>query len=201
LTFYKKALEYTIDVPLIKRLFNKVSDAQAFSLKQKEPNVDKNTIEEATYFKAGISLVFYRNVLDGEPTKEEEEMIYRLGGLMQIENDIFDVYKDSQESISTLATIETKISNLRECYRAMTNEIFDLVRRTQSHPKNKRRFIRYISLVLFPGNVCLDCLERNEKSTNNFFLLNKYKRKDLICDMEKFANMLRVVRYYLRLKI
>jgi hypothetical protein len=46
--------------------------------------------------------------------------------------------------------------------------------------------------------VGLDVLERNEKKTNNIFQVEKYERKDLICDLEKPVNILKTIHYYLK---
>jgi hypothetical protein len=123
-------------------------------------------------------------------------MFYKLGGLFQFENDIFDVYKDNIEGIKTLVTTEKKINNLRETYISLYKEIFDLVQQTNYPKKNLKTFNRIVYLVFCRGLVCLDMLEKNEKTTNNVFDLANYERSELICDMEKPCNFFKTINYY-----
>jgi len=39
-------------------------------------------------------------------------------------------------------------------------------------------------------------LEKNEKKTHQHFYPEKYKRKDLICDLEKPVNILKTIHYF-----
>jgi hypothetical protein len=132
---------------------------------------------------------------------DEEKMIYNLGGLFQLENDIFDIYKDYVNNIRTLATIETKIDNLRKFYKLLMEETYYLVQLTNFHIKRKKKFLRFISLIILRGFVCLDNLEKKENSTNSIFSLRNYNRNDLICDMEKINSIIKLLIYYVNLNI
>jgi len=57
-----------------------------------------------TYFKGSVSLLFYHSALDEAVPESEEKMLCALGQLLQLVNDIFDVYKDRQNNIKTLVT-------------------------------------------------------------------------------------------------
>ena len=56
-------------------------------------------------------------------------------------------------------------------------------------------------MIICRGNVCLDMLQKKEELTNNAFAIDKYKRKDLICDMEKPVNILKTINYYSKSKV
>lgn len=195
-TFYKKALENAADVNLVKDYFIKVFDAQVLSKKQILPEIDYDEINSITFQKGGISLLFYRCALSQAMNEEEEKLLYKLGGLMQLENDIFDIYKDHKAGIKTLVTTETKIENLKKIYKYLIDEIHELVFNYNYPIKNKKKFLRIISMIICRGNVCLDMLQKKEELTNNVFAIDKYERKDLICDMEKPVNILKTINYY-----
>jgi hypothetical protein len=120
---------------------------------------------------------------------------------MQLENDIFDIYKDHLDGIKTLATTETKIDNLRNFYRSLLEDVLLAADKTTFPEKNKKKFIDIILMIICRGFVCLDMLEKNEKRSNNVFTINNYGRKDLICDMEKPLNILKTVDYFARYNI
>jgi hypothetical protein len=199
--FYKKVLEYTEDIGLLKSCFTQVYLAQVLSKKQKLPETDTEEIKSITFQKGGFSFLLYRSVLSESANEAEDKMIYHLGGLFQLENDLFDVHKDYIQNIRTLATTETKIKNLRTTYTTLMEELFTLVHHTNLPMKNRYRFLRFLSLIILRGFVCLDTLENNEKSTNNSFSIKDYKRKNIICDMEKPINIIKLVHYYTKLNI
>ncbi|MBU1370225.1 MAG: class 1 isoprenoid biosynthesis enzyme [Bacteroidetes bacterium] len=193
---YKNAIDNAPDPNLLKQRAFEVFEAQVLSKKQKGSTISQKEIRSITYLKGGVSLLFYRSVLDREAQKAEQDMLYALGQLMQLENDVFDVYKDLQHNISTLVTIERSIANLRKTYHELMNETFILLGQTDFRPKNKRFFMRFICLIIYRELVCLDCLERNEKLSNNRFSVRDYSRKQLICDMEKFKQLVKLIKHF-----
>lgn len=193
--FYNTALE-NIDHPdLFMKYVNKVFELQVLSRRQKLSDITEQEIANITYAKGGYSLLFYRGALENVPSQTEEKALYTLGSLLQLENDLFDVYKDWRDDIKTLVTTETDIRNLRVRYFSQMESMTGLIRQMPLPEKKINIFLRFISLVVFRGIVCLDQLESKQKSTNNIFSLSQYKRKDLICDMEKENNILRVLHY------
>ncbi|MDD5184026.1 MAG: class 1 isoprenoid biosynthesis enzyme [Paludibacter sp.] len=198
LNFGRKVLENSADTALIKEYYLNVFDAQILSKKQKLQETSVKEIEDITYLKGGCSFLFYCSIFGPVQNEKENRMIYKLGALMQLENDIFDIYKDNRDGIRTLATCEKSMKHLREVYQQLMDEIFQLAQQTGYHRKNIRAFLRIVAAVICRGFVCLDRLEKNEKSTNNTFSLSEYSRKDLICDMEKPVNFLRTIDYYAR---
>lgn len=199
--FYRKALNDSANANLVKHYFRKVFDAQVLSKKQILTSIDENEIKEITLQKGGISLVFYRSTMNSDISDEEKELLYNLGGLLQLENDIFDIYKDNVDGIKTLATTETKIENLRYFYHSLLEKVLVNVNNTKYSTKNKKKFISVILLIVCRGFVCLDMLANVQRRSNNIFSIHEYERKDLICDMEKPSNILKTINYFAKYNI
>lgn len=199
--FCQVALENAKDAEKVKSTAYRVYDAQVMSHKQMEKDTSSEEIEQITMDKGGLSLLFYRSVFEDDISENEEEMILCLGGIGQLENDIFDIYKDYQNGVRTLATLTNKINKLRISYKSLMEKTFKLVHQTNFAPKNKRNFLRFISLIICRGFVCLDFLEKNELQTNNTFSLDRYEKKDLICDMGKLSNNIKLLNYYSKTSI
>ena len=195
LTLYNNALEITQNKAVLIKKALAVFEAQISSRKQKQPEIDLSEIEEITFQKGGSSMLLYRSTLNNKIDDPEKSMIYLLGGIGQLENDIFDIFKDYKEGIKTLATTMHKTSSLREKYLALMADVFNSVEKTNFPTGAKKKFRRIISLVMSRGLVCLDCIEKNEKTTQNQFHLEKYERKDLICDMESLGSFLKLIHY------
>jgi hypothetical protein len=56
--------------------------------------------------KGGSSVLFYRTAFSPEVSGKEKILINNLGAMMQLGNDIFDVYKDRESGINTLVTLK-----------------------------------------------------------------------------------------------
>lgn len=199
--FYQTGLDHVEDIAQVNRIALKVFGAQILSRKQKLVTTEPDEIKHITMEKGGLSLLFYRGVFEDEIHESEQKMLYYLGGIGQLENDIFDIYKDYQNGIRTLATLTPRIRDLRQTYTELMDETFKLVHQTRFTKRNKKKFARFISLIICRGFVCLDFLEKNENLTNNEFSLHQYDKKDLICDMGKASNTIKLFNYYAKTKI
>lgn len=170
--------------------------AQIDSRKQESKEISEEEIKSITYSKGGMSLEFYRAGLNHAPTLEESKMLYALGAIMQLENDLFDIWKDREDGIFTLATSTNKIAALRKEYENKHQELIQALALCSFPEKNKIRFMRFVNLILHRGTVCLDCLEECERQTGGVFKLHEYSKMQLICDMEKPRNIWKAFKYY-----
>ncbi len=154
-------------------------------------------IKEITYSKGGSSFVFYRLCLNNTMEEAERKFLYQLGSVMQLGNDIFDVWKDFNSETETAATKTNDIQKLRNFFMEELVKTYRLAGKTSYSPKRINRFIKITDLALARVFVCLDQFERLQKKSRGVFRIGNYSRKDLICDMQKPANQLRAISYYL----
>jgi len=196
LNLYLKALDQSADSDRLKRYSFEVYEAQVLSKLQSGSQIGNKEILDITIQKGGNSVLFYRSSFKEELSCHEKNLFYKLGGIWQIENDLLDVYKDLQHGVQTLVTTENKINNIRVLYIRMFNELIVLLQQVSYPTANKKRFLDSVTLFISIGHVALDVLEKNEKKTNGLFQPEKYERKDLICDIEKPLNILKIVHYF-----
>ncbi len=196
--FVIQALQHSPEPRTLKQAAFKVYEAQVLSKKQKDPAIGRDEIRDITLQKGGFSILFYRSAFQQGTSEAEKQMLYHLGGLGQLENDIFDIYKDHVNGIQTLATTTDHIGDLREAYGSLLKKVIGLVHQTAFPVQNKKKFLRFVALIVSRGFVCLDFLEKSEKRTRHTFLLKAYDKKDLICDMGTFKNNLKLLYYYLK---
>ncbi len=195
LDFYLTALKKATHPDLIKKQLLKVHKAQVASVEQEDPNINKERIWEITKLKGGDSVLFYRTAFDNLPANGEEEALFQLGSLMQLENDIFDIYKDNQSNIFTIPTTISKIHNLRTLYGEQINHFVKLCYLMDYPKKQVEQFLDCVMPVLNRGFVCLDTYQKLENTNNGVFDVASFTRKQLICDMEKPGNFLRTIKY------
>ena len=106
--FIRIALQHVPDKKKMQEALIEVYQAQLESKKQTQDLISEKEIQSITFYKGGTSLLFYRTAFLPVPSVEEEKLIYNLGSLMQLANDIFDVYKDRENKIKTLVTEANK---------------------------------------------------------------------------------------------
>ena len=196
LKLYLKALRNLSDTDRLTGYSLEIYKAQVLSKRQFRNDIDKQEINDITLQKGGYSVLFYLCSFNEKISETEKELFYKLGGIWQIENDLLDVYKDHKSGIKTLVTTEIKIKNLRISYIQQVNQLVKLVLQTGHSVSCKRKFLDNILMFISIGFVAMDVLEKNEKKTNNRFELDKYERKDLICDIENPANILKIIHYF-----
>jgi hypothetical protein len=200
LHFYKTALANAPDRAKVQQQIMKVFHAQLLSKQQAKQELSYEVLKDITLRKGAESLLYYRTAFGHPFKKGEEKMLYCLGGLMQLSNDIFDVYKDHRNGINTLVTTAKKIKELRFLYSALLRLGTEAAYRSGYAKKNVKQFLGMISVGIFCRcYVCLDQLEKNEKKSDNVFDPKQYQRKDLICDMDTAKNKWRSYLYHLKI--
>jgi hypothetical protein len=199
LHFYKKALENIPDRALVLHYFREVYFAQVESKKQAAPGLTRDEIFDITIKKGGVSVLFYRAALSHPFLDHEEKALFETGGLMQFGNDVYDIYKDRNAQIETLLTTTKKVDEVRQLFKQQMETSFSAVLSTPYALKDKRKFLRLLSLYLCSRCfVFFDQLEAREKQSGNEFRPAEYSREDLVCDMEKTGNKWKTIRYFLR---
>lgn len=194
--FLKKVHDKLYDKALFIRSFDQVFKAQLDSNKQVSGNLSMEMLQEVTFRKGGLSLLFYRSVFEHELHEGEEQALFNTGGLMQLGNDIFDVYKDDRHHIQTLLTTCEQIDNVREIFSGQMKKTLTLIREADFKNRDINAYLQKFVLGIARCFVCMDQLERLQKKTGGRFIPSEYSRKELICDMEKPRNIISSLRYF-----
>ena len=201
INFLLKVHENTPDLNLLNTAFDNVFEAQTGSLSQQDKAMSTDELIDVTIKKGGYSLLFYRSVFEHPMSNDERAAIYEIGGLMQLANDIFDVYEDSRQDIDTVITCSKHIQFVREIYEKQFQQAVKAVKRLD-YPKNQvRRFLFKLSLGISRCHVCLDQLESVERSHGGVFEPGQLTRTELVCDMEKWRNKFRSASYFIKTDI
>ena len=199
LHFYLLGLKHSAHPGLLKKQGLQVFRSQQQSKDQQNFGNSPQAIHDITYHKGGASFIFYRLCLNNPLQEKEKKLLFHLGGLMQLGNDIFDVWEDYQTNTKTAATICTDIQELR---REFINEMqftFKLARKTNLRKDRVDNFLRSTTLALSRVLVCLDQFEKLQLSSENLFLIENYSRQQLICDMQKPKNQFKAIKHALEL--
>lgn len=196
---WKVALKGCRNPELLKNFATEVHEAQIRSRLQKNGTLAKNQIHAITRDKGGYSVLFYMAMFYDVMPSSDKELFYNVGALLQLENDLFDVYKDSRDAISTLVTKCESMAQLKATYYEMWEHVKATLSKTAFPPKGKKQFLKMMGALVGRGFVCLEMLAKREEQSNGRFQPEVFSRKELICDMEKPVNILKSMHHYARL--
>ncbi len=177
-------------------LAEKIVDYQILSKQQENGNLEENFLREIIYNKGGMSIQLnHDTVLDGKTNALESEAFFGLGVIIQLTNDIYDIFKDRNANTQTLVTDCKDIRSLRKEYNEMVEKTFAIFRQLPYPQRNIHDFLLQMMVIISRAWVALDHLEEAQKTTQNIFSPKEYTRKQLITDMAKFRNIWRSFVY------
>jgi hypothetical protein len=180
-------------------LWQKVIDYQINSLEQKNPAISKMQIKDITFGKGGYSLLLYLEAISPNAySQAEADAVFQMGGIIQLTNDIFDVFKDRNEGIFTLATSTSDMNDLRVFYENEVQKNIQQFKKLAFPAQNINDFLLQYMLIVSRGYVALDQFQALQDRDNGHFKLHQYSRKELICDMELWRNIKKSLLYTLK---
>ena len=198
---FNKLKTTTKDFSVFEHYFKIAGEAQTESIKQiKEKKLTNSELRKISYDKGGYFTLLYRSVLNNPLIENEEKAIYSLGNILQLTNDIFDAHKDHQNKQQTLVNISQDLNNLNNEFLELTDNTIRQFCSLTYPSKNIKSALYEIIPVITRGIVCLDQFLKLQANNNGVFDLEKFTRKELICDMEKTKNIKKSINYSISYK-
>ncbi len=189
--FYKQLFPGTA---AFRGAFLSALQAQEDSLKQLEPNrLTGEELKVLSKNKGARAFVWFRHSFQSPLVEGEAEVCSTLGFVLQLLNDLFDVYKDTHAWQQTLLT---PITDLRTFQHLFQNQVEQLKTQCQKLPlptSAKARGWALLTPILGVSVVCLHQLLRLQGTSASFDARN-FTRAQLVCDMAKWANRKAAVR-------
>ncbi len=202
-TFFEKVFIYTHT-----RLLNDVADkaqyfkdfeglhiAQKDSLEQFNPLVSDEALLSITTRKGGYCLLMCRHYLDTPYLPEADATWYALGGVIQLTNDLYDIYKDMQEGIITLAIRAKQYEAIFALYHKHAQALNESIRQLPVKSKRKSDLSIILNVIAAFGYVALDNLARIQGNKASLPAFESLARKELIIDMEKNTNRFKLLKF------
>jgi len=202
-TFFEKVFIYTHT-----RLLNDVADkiqyfkdfeglhiAQKDSLEQFNPAVSDEVLLSITTRKGGYCLLMCRHYLDTPFLIEADATWYALGGVIQLTNDLYDIYKDMQEGIITLAIRAKQHEAIYALYHKQAEALNESIRKLLVTNSHKSDLSIILNVIAAFGYVALDNLARLQGNNASLPAFETLARKELIIDMEKNTNRFKLLKF------
>jgi len=174
-----------------------VLDIQVETVKQTKRDISKEEMQRITYTKGAVSVIIYHQCLDEAANMQMQEVLFLIGSLYQVGNDIFDLYKDVRDNIYTLVNTCEDFEEFRKEFlkrvRLQNQKIYAL----PYTKKDKEEFCIVMNTINARSMVAIEQFIATEKRLGKVIDWWQLQRKDMIVDMEKTKNILRWL-YYIR---
>lgn len=173
---------------------HQVFHAQQDSILQMDASISWDELVSITERKGGYSVELCAFYLDDSSSPEIRQLWFRLGALIQLTNDLYDVFKDSREGMYTLPILMNRVEDVRLLHTKWTNEIKLLLHQIPVPQTDKEICRIHLMCIAAFGKIALDQFEALEKRDGQLQPWTTYSRKELIIDMELWKNLWKGLR-------
>ena len=177
------------------QVLRNVFEAQAASVKQFDESISNEEIKHITFEKGGNAVLMCRYYLDVVPTKAEEQCWYSLGTMIQLTNDLFDIYKDLQQNIQTLPVRCVDAYAMEEFYLLQVSKMKQQIEQLPYSKNRKQLFSITMAATYTIGLMPIYQLKKIQQNLPQLPPLRSLPRKALIVDMEKASNIFQWVKF------
>ena len=175
-------------------LFQKIYEVQIETEQQINSTASFEQLKQISETKGGLSHLFYRITLSNSLIENEYKVIYNLGSLLQQVNDIFDVWKDTTSGIATFVSISKDVKKVKTDFEFQMHSVYIQIKELSYSSKQKQNFFLQLMILIGMGIVCLDQYIALQEQNKNVFDATNFTRKQLVCDMQKKTNLLKLMK-------
>ncbi len=163
--------------------FCEVCQWQEASLKQKDPAVAEAELFRISYHKSYHSVLLFYSAFDKYPSPAETAMTFPMAGLLQLTNDVFDIWKDIRAGIYTVPILYRRYGRLERRFLAESARFNQALDRL-SYPASKRKeYAQTVHALNAMGWLAIRQLRHETKGVDDLAGLALLGRKKLVCDM------------------
>lgn len=178
-----------------------VLDIQILSVKQTDPQISKLDLEYITYTKGAVSVIIYHQCLNKVADEKMQEVLFLIGSLYQLGNDIFDLYKDVSDNIFTLVNTCDDYTAFRKYFLARIQLQNQKIMGLPYPEKNKTAFCFVMNIINARSVVALDKFIKMQIKAGSKINWQQLQRKEMIVDMEKPRNFFKWLYYAYKLPV
>lgn len=184
--------EKTAYAGLTHQLFQAQWDSKKQALKG---SLSDAALHEITFTKGGLSVLLCSFYLDTPCSPEERDCWYRIGTIIQLTNDLFDIYKDMQDKMDTLPVRMKDAHAFRVFFEAQVKGMQEAVALLSGPAYNISQFKLAMAGIYAFGFIALDQLAELQGSATSLPPFGLLPRKALVVDMERPRNLIKWLRY------
>ena len=144
-----------------------VLDIQIKTVQQTKAGISAQDLEYITYTKGAVSVIIYHQCLNEVADEQMQEVLFLIGSLYQLGNDIFDLYKDVRDNIYTLINTCEDFINFRKNFLERVQLQNQKIMALPYTEKNKKEFCFVMNTINARSVVALDQFVALQKKMGN----------------------------------
>ncbi len=176
-----------------------VLDIQVETINQTNPHISKEEIKRITYIKGAVSVIIYHQCLNEAADAQMQKVLFFIGSLYQLGNDIFDLYKDVRDNIYTLINTCDDYVQFKKDFIERVKLQNEKIYALPYSKKDKEDFCIVMNIINARSLAAIDHFINTQKKYGSKIDWWKLERKDMIVDMEKTKNILKWLKYVYQL--
>jgi hypothetical protein len=189
---------YVKNQPLYEEVSRQLFTAQQDSLRQFDKEITEEEMEAITFAKGGYSVLLCPFYLEVNTSPTERQCWYRIGSIIQLTNDLYDIYKDLQDGSHTLANRMINAYTFSHFFLELVRDMKKEIALLPYDRTVKQSFTISMMGICAFGWIALHQLKLIQGDSLTLPALVSLPRKKLIVDMERPANLWRWVRWVYR---
>jgi hypothetical protein len=162
--------------------------------------LDSAVLMELTREKGGCSVLMFRMMQQDHLGPAEEKLWYHFGGLIQLADDIFDVWFDHQEGVTTLACTSVTPEQVVQLKHTFEAEVSTTYATLMACPQGKMDKLTTWYGMHYLIAITRLCLEHYYRLATEFGTLPVHDRHALVVDMEQWSNRIATIKFVFRLR-
>ena len=185
------------DLAQFKGFMHQVFNVETAGRQMSSKTLEIKDLEKITADKGGYSVLLFRRVLAHPLSTEEQNALYQFGYLIQLCDDIFDLWHDRQAGVCTLATTLAEQNQIEQLDRLFEAQV-RLVRQAfyqLNAPLHGRLAWSAVYYLVTITRLCLFHYTDLQKKHGTLPLGN---RSLMVVDMERFDYRWQAVKQFLR---
>lgn len=111
------------DLAEFKNIMHEVFNIETAGRQQSSKILDLNALEKITADKGGYSVLLFRRLLSNPILEPEHDALYQAGYLIQLCDDIFDLWFDRQADIRTIPIFFAEVGQIEKLIQFFENQI------------------------------------------------------------------------------
>lgn len=172
--------------------------AQADSVRQLESGLSPGQIQDITFRKCGNAIRLCRFYMDYIPYKGEDACWFDIGVIIQLTDDLLDLYEDLQAGIQTLPARMKDIGEFEALFLGQVRDMKQAIRNLPVPWRLRQEFSLNMAGIYSFALIALGQLRSLQGNRKALPELSSLPRKALIVNMENPLNLLRWIRYTFR---
>jgi len=181
-----------------KGYLHRVFNVETAGRQQIDHTLDLEALWAITREKGGASVLLFRRILHVPMSKTECDALFAFGGLIQLCDDVSDIWFDHRNGTRTvplLFALQHNLAGLRQFFDAEVRRVqalFDAVdKKSANFWGGPASAWAAVGILVAIARVCLDAYDQLQEKNGTLPL---HDRKAMVVDMERWPNRLRLIQ-------